>query len=125
MLSPLTEYNPELEIFAGDQVAPPDARGEIFGEISEMDLAAERLAVRDEQEREQFLGELVRTVARRIGSGVPPPVGQAIAGILKGMLKNVVSRAAGAGATLAGAPLGAAIGSGLASLAGETLGLEL
>ena len=96
MLSPLTEYNPELETFAGDRVASPDAGGEIFSETSEMDLAAELLAVRDEQELEQFLGELVRTVARRIGSAVPPPVGQAIAGILKGMLKNMVPRAASA-----------------------------
>src|SRR5215831_15059512 len=113
MLSPLTEYNPELETFAGDRVASPDARGEIFSETSEMDLAAELLAVKDEQELEQFLGELVGTVARAIG------------GILKGMLKNVVPRAASAAATLVGGPLGAAIGSGLASLAGETLGLEL
>jgi hypothetical protein len=125
MLSPLTEYNPELETFAGDRVASPDARGEIFSETSEMDLAAELLAVKDEQELEQFLGELVGTVARRFGSAVPPPVARAIGGILKGMLKNVVPRAASAAATLAGGPLGAAIGSGLASLAGETLGLEL
>jgi hypothetical protein len=125
MLSPLTEYNPELETFAGDWVAPPDARGEIFSETSEMDLAAELLAVRDEQELDQFLGELARTAARHIGSAVPPLVRQAIGGILKDMLKNVVPRAAGAGATLAGGPLGAAIGSGLASLAGETFGLEL
>jgi hypothetical protein len=125
MLSPLTEYNPELETFVGDRVASADARGEIFSETSEMDLAAELLAVRDGQELDKFLGELVRTVARRVGSAVPPPVGPDIADILKGMLKNVVPRAAGAGATLAGGPLGAAIGSGLASLAGEALGLEL
>ena len=125
MLSPLTEYNPELETFAGDRVAPPDAGGEIFSETGEMDLAAELLAVRDEQELEQFLGELVRTVVRRTGSAVPPLVGQAIGGVLKGVLKKVLPRAAGAAATLAGGPLGAAIGSGLASLAGETLGLEL
>jgi hypothetical protein len=123
MLSPLTEYNPELETFAGDRLASPDAG--IFSETSEMDLAAELLAVRDEQELEQFLGELVRTVARRIGSAVPPPVAQAIKGTLKDMLKNVAPRAAGAVATLAGGPFGATIGSGLASLAGETLGLEL
>jgi hypothetical protein len=125
MLSSLTEYTPELEIFAGDRVASPDARGEIFSETSEMDLAAELLAVKDEQELEQFLGELVRTVARRIGAPIPPPVAQAIGGILKGILKNVVPRPASAAATLPGGPLGAAIGSGLASLAGETLGLEL
>jgi hypothetical protein len=126
MLSPLTEYNPELETFAGDRVASPDTGGEIFSETSEMDLAAELLAVRDEQELDQFLGELVRTVARRIGSAVPPPVAQAIKGTLKDMLKNVAPpRAAGAAATLAGGPFGATIGSGLASLAGETLGLEL
>src|SRR5438045_6845863 len=106
MLSPLTEYKPELETFAGDLVASPDARGEIFSETSEMDLAAELLAVRDEQELDQFLGELVRTVARRIGSAVPPPVAPAVKDILKGMLKNVAPRAVSAAATLAGGPLG-------------------
>jgi hypothetical protein len=125
MLSLLTEYKPELETFAGDRITSPDAGNEIFGETSEMDLAAELLAVRDEQELEELLGELIRTVARRIDWAIPPPVAQAIRDILKGMLKNMVPRAASAAATLAGGPLGAGIGSGLASLAGETLGLEL
>src|SRR5260370_7640370 len=92
MLSPLTEYNPELETFAGDRVVSPDARGEIFSETSEMDLAAELLAVRDERELEQFLGELVRTVARRIGSALPPPAPPAITPTPNALPKNLPPR---------------------------------
>jgi hypothetical protein len=125
MHSPLTEYNPELEAFAGDRFGWPDtSRAEIFSETGEMDLAAELLAVRDEQELEQFLSDLVPALASRIGSAVPPQVGQAIGRILSGVLKKVVARA-GPAATLPDGSLGAAIGSGLASMAGEMLGWEL
>jgi hypothetical protein len=126
MPSALTEYSPEWETFQEGQFEWPGESGpQVFSEIDEMDLAAELLAVRDEQELDQFLGRLIRNVGRRIGATVRSPVGQAIARALKDVVKNVLPLAVGAAGTFVGGPLGTALGSGLAPMAGQALGLEL
>lgn len=126
MTSALTEYNPEWEAFEGQEAEWPGANGhEVHGESTELEFAAELLSVTDEHELDQFLGNLIRKVARTAGSALRSPLGRAVGGILKGVLKKTLPLAGGALGTFAGGPLGAQIGSGLASMAGRALGLEL
>jgi hypothetical protein len=129
MQNPLAEYNPELETFESEQFEQFEWSGESTGEVlseSEMlELAAELLEVRDEQELDRFLGDLVRKVSGAIGKVARSPLGRAIGGALKGAAGKLLPLAGGALGTFVGGPLGAKIGSGLASMAGRALGLEL
>lgn len=90
-------------------------------EVSEVDLASELMEVSDEEELEQFLGRLVRKVAR----GIRSPVGGALVGILKKAAKKALPVLGGAVGTYFGGPLGAAAGAKLAGAAGKAFGLEL
>jgi hypothetical protein len=126
MADALTEYDPELEIFEGEQLEWSSGGGAgVLTEIDEMELAAQLLEVRDEQELDQFLGGLIRKVGRAIGKVVRSPIGRAIGGALKGVVKTALPIAGGALGTFVGGPLGTAVGSSLASAAGRALGLEL
>jgi hypothetical protein len=126
MASPLTEYNPELEMFEGEQLESSGESGPgVLAETAEMELAAELLEVRDEQELDRFLGNLIRKVGSAVGTVVRSPIGRAIGGTLKGVIKTALPVAGGALGTFVGGPLGTAIGSNLASAAGSALGLEL
>ena len=98
---------------------------EILDEASQLELASELLAVSDEDELDRFLGDLIRKVARSVGSIVRSPLGKAIGNSLKSVIRTALPLAGGALGTLAGGPLGASIGSGLASMAGRAFGLEL
>ncbi|MEY9880950.1 hypothetical protein [Bradyrhizobium sp. USDA 329] len=126
MPSPLTEYSPEWETFEAEasELADSDRR-EIIDESTELDLASELLAVSNELELDQFLGDLIRKVGRAAGSIVHSPLGKAIGSRLKSVIKTALPLAGGALGTFAGGPLGASIGSGLASMAGRAFGLEL
>jgi hypothetical protein len=122
MASPLTEYNPELEMFEGEQFERSEESGAgALAETDEMELAAELLEVRDDR----FLGDLIRKVGSAVGTVVRSPIGRAIGGTLKGVIKTALPVAGGALGTFVGGPLGTAIGSKLASAAGSALGLEL
>jgi hypothetical protein len=126
MPSPLTEYTPEWETFEGEQFEwSTETDSAVLSEIDEIELAAELLAVRDEQELDQFLGGLIRKVGRTVGKVIRSPIGRAVGGVLKGVVKTALPLAGGALGTFVGGPLGTAIGSGLASMAGKALGLEL
>jgi hypothetical protein len=126
MPSPLTDYDPEWETFEPEASEWSGAAGyEVLGETAEIELATELLAVRDEQELDQFLDNLIRQVGRTVGSIAGSPLAQTLPRGLKGLLKQTLPLAGGALGTLAGGPLGASIGSGLASMAGRALGLEL
>ena len=126
MPSPLTEYSPEWEAFEDEASERSGANDrEILDESTQLELAAELLAVTDEHELDRFLGDLIRKVGRAVGSVVRSPLGQTIGNGLKGLIKTALPLAGGALGTLAGGPLGASIGSGLASMAGRAFGLEL
>jgi hypothetical protein len=126
MPSPLAEYNPELEVLEGEQSTWPGERGpEGLNETDELELAAELLAVTNEQELDQLLGTLIRKVGRTVGQVVRTPVAQAVGGVLKGLVTTALPRAGGVFGSFLGGPLGATIGSRLASVAGRALGLEL
>lgn len=123
----LTEYSPRLETLAA--LASGESQFEsfeaIFSEMEEMELASELLAVRNEEELDLFLGDLIKSVGSVIGKVVKSPIGSAIGGVLKTFAGKALPIAGGALGGIIGGPLGAQIGSGLASMAGKTLGLEL
>ena len=71
MPNPLTEYDPEWEAFEAEAPAwLGESSYEVLGESSELELATELLAVPDEHELDQFLGDLIRKVARTVGTTV-------------------------------------------------------
>jgi len=126
MASPLTEYQPELELFESEQLEwSGESGGGLLGETDEMEFAAELLEVRDEQELDRFLGNLIKKVGSAVGTVVRSPIGQTIRGTLKGVLRTALPVAGGALGTFVAGPLGTTIGGGLASMAGSALGLEL
>jgi hypothetical protein len=119
--NPLTEYTPQMETFEFGGTSP----GGVFSEDEEMELASELLELRDEQELDHFLGDIIKKVGGAIGGIVKSPIGRAIGGVLKGVAKTALPIAGGALGGVVGGPVGAMLGSNLASMAGGALGLEL
>ena len=89
-----------------------------------MELAAELLEIRDEQELDRFLGKLIRRVGGSLGRIVRSPIGRAIGGALKGAVKKAFPQAAGIIDAVGGGQLGPGLASNIASLAGNALGFE-
>jgi hypothetical protein len=97
--------------------------GVVLSEAEEYELASELLGVSSEEELDQFLGGLIKKVAKGAGRLFRGPIGQAVGGVLKGVAKKALPLAGGALDTLG--PLGAKIGSGVAAAAsGDTGGVE-
>ena len=96
----------------------------VFGEAEEAEFASELLEVASEQELDQFLGNLLSSAASAVGTAARSPLGQALGGVLKGVAKKALPLAGGALGAYVGGPLGAKIGHGLATAAGNALGLE-
>jgi hypothetical protein len=118
------EFNPEMENFEFQQSEWSGEGEAVFSEADEMELASELLEVNNEQELDQFLGNLIRKAGRALGRVVRSPIGQAVGGVLKGLASKALPLAGTALGGFVGGPLGAQIGSGLASAAGGALGLE-
>jgi uncharacterized protein (DUF697 family) len=91
--------------------------GELGSEM-ETELAAELLEINNEQELEQFLGDIVKSV----GSFIKGPVGQAVGGVLKQVAKTALPAVGGALGSFVAPGIGTAIGSQLGSMAGSALG---
>jgi hypothetical protein len=103
-----------------------EAEGEsTFGEVDQMEFAAELLEVQNEAELEYFLGGLLKAAVEKIGSALAGPVGGQLTGLLKKAAKTVVPIAGSAIGGMFGGPVGAALGGDIASTAGKLLGLEL
>jgi hypothetical protein len=60
-----------------------DEAESVFDEMDEMDLAAELLSLSDEQELDQFIGKIIRSAGKAVGSVISGPVGQALGSLLK------------------------------------------
>jgi hypothetical protein len=122
MQNPLSQYNPEMEMFESEQFEwSGETAGEVLGEGELMELAAELLEVRDEQELDRFLGDVFKKVKAFAAS----PVGKAIGGMLKGVLKKALPVAGRVAGSFFGGPIGATIGGKLGSLAGKLFEMEL
>jgi uncharacterized protein (DUF697 family) len=122
--NPLTDYSPQLEAFEYSQ-SDQGFSHSVLNESEVMELTAELLNVNNEQELDQFLGDLVSKVGKSVGKFIKSPAGQALGSVLKNVAKVALPTAAGALGTFLGGPVGTMIGSSLGSMAGKALGLEL
>jgi hypothetical protein len=121
-------FGQELEQYEGQQYFGESGAGELeipLGELQEMELASELLEVTSEQELEQFLGNLVRSVGRAAGGLMRSPLGQQLVAALKSAAQQALPLAGGALGNLIAPGAGGAVGSRLATQAGAALGLEL
>jgi uncharacterized protein (DUF697 family) len=109
-----------MSIYETYETYEQEGEGE-YGELPqemEAELAAELLEMTNEQELEQFLGDIVKGVGRFIRS----PIGQAVGGVLKQVAKTALPAVGGALGTFVAPGLGTAIGSQLGNLASGALG---
>jgi len=79
------EFETEFEV--GESEFENEFEGEVSGEMQEMELAAELLAVSNEQEMEQFLGGLIKSVGRAATNFAKSSAGKALGGILRSAAK--------------------------------------
>src|SRR5262249_60211439 len=71
-------------LIGGGEVGSP------LSEAQEIELASELLEISNEQELEQFLGNVFKSVARGVGGLIKSPVGRALGGILKNVAKKAL-----------------------------------
>jgi hypothetical protein len=117
-------YEGEAYEDEGEAYYETEAERSYADEAWEVEMAADLLAVRDEAELEQFLGNLVSSAAKGLSSLAKKAV-PILAPALKSVAKQALPFVGGALGGLAGGPIGAKIGSQLASSAGDLFGLEL
>jgi hypothetical protein len=94
-------------------------------DIQEMEMASSLMEINNEQDFEQFLGDLISKASSTIGDIAHSPVGQALGGILKSAAKQALPIAGQALGTYIGGPAGGQLGSQLATQAGQIFGLEV
>lgn len=99
----------------GHEMEMESYEGETLTEDEMMEYAAELMEVQSEQEFENFLGDIVSSVAQGLGSIIPGPAGQALGGLLKGAAKKLLPIAGSALGGFVGGPVGAMIGGRLGS----------
>jgi hypothetical protein len=93
-------------------------------ESPEMELAQELLEVTSEEELEEFLGKLVRSVARGASSFMKSGVGRAVGGVLRSVAKTALPMVGSALGTFVAPGIGTAIGGQLGSMASKLLETE-
>jgi hypothetical protein len=124
------EYETEYGEYEGGALAgsviSPDLESP-FSELEEMELASDLLEVTSEQEFEQFLADVFRSVGRAAGNLIRSDTGQALGGILKGSLSDAAKQALPVLGRAIGDVAGGYgdIGAQAGSAAGSLLGLEL
>lgn len=120
------ELQPEAFAYAGEWSGETGflAEGESpFSEAEEMELAYELLAVNNEAEMEQFLGNLFKKAwsgIKSFGSKIIKPLG----GVLKTVAKTALPFLATAAGTFFGGPAGGAIAGKLGSMVSQALEAE-
>ncbi|SAL70212.1 hypothetical protein AWB74_04105 [Caballeronia arvi] len=117
------EFETEFEV--GENEFENEFENEVSGEMQEMELAAELLAVSNEQEMEQFLGGLIKSVGRAATNFAKSSAGKALGGILRSAAKSALPIVGSALGNFIVPGAGGMIGGKLASMAGSALGLEL
>jgi uncharacterized protein (DUF697 family) len=96
----------------------------VVGELED-ELTNELLEVQSEEELEQFLGDLVKKVAKGVGGFIKSPVGKALGGALKSVAKVALPAAGAALGSFVAPGVGTAIGGKLGSAVGNLFELEL
>ena len=113
----------------GVGIGRPQTAGDTLGEEEELELALELLNVRNDQELEQFLGDVFKTIGKGLKSvgsfaakNILPVVGPA----LKQVAKTALPLAGGALGTLIPIPgVGTALGSALGGAVANALEMEV
>lgn len=129
----LLDYSPESEAFEAGAIAQSEsewpggtsAEEEVFGELEEMELAANLLEVGSEAELDRFLGNLIDRVGRAAGSVARSSTGQAVAGILKDAAKRVLPTIGRAIEQRVDSAARAGVSAQVVKAASQYLGLEL
>lgn len=102
--------------------------GELLSEAEEMELAMELLGVSNEDEMEQFLGKMFRSIGRglkKVGRFIGKKVLPKLGGVLKGLAKKALPFVGGALGSLIPIPgVGTALGSALGGAVSKALELE-
>lgn len=93
-------------------------------ESLESELAMELLTLNSEEELDQFLGKLARSVVRGASKFIKSPIGRALGGALKSVAKTALPMVGGAIGSFVAPGIGTAIGSKLGSMAGGLLEAE-
>ena len=100
---------------------------EISGELNEsleFELAQELLEINNEAELEEFLGKLVRGVARGASSFMKSGIGQAVGGVLRNVAKTALPMVGSALGSFVAPGIGTALGGKLGSMAAKLLEAE-
>jgi uncharacterized protein (DUF697 family) len=114
----LESQQPEMQGVVGEAESP-------LNEAQEMALAAEVLEISNEEELEQFLGNLIRGVSRGVGGFLRSGVGRSIGGILKNVARTALPMVGGAIGSFVAPGVGTAIGSRLGSMASQLFEVQL
>lgn len=89
----------------------------------EMNLASELLAIGEDAELDQFLGNIFKSVGRAVGGFVSSPIGRSLGGVLKGVAKQALPSLGGAlGSFIPG--VGSSLGTSLGSAASNLFEVE-
>jgi len=99
------------------------ASGEL-SEAYELELAQELLEITNEAELEEFLGKLVRGVARGASSFMKSGIGKAVGGVLRNVAKTALPMVGSALGSFVAPGLGTAIGGKLGGMAAKLLEAE-
>jgi hypothetical protein len=97
----------------------------VLHEETEMELAGDLLEVTNEEELEEFLGNVFRAVGSTLGRFAQSDTGRALTGIVRNAAREALPTIGGAVGSWISPTRGGAIGSQLAQQAGQLLGLEL
>jgi hypothetical protein len=97
--------------------------GSVFSEAQEVQLAEQLLELENEEELEQFLGDLIKKAGGAIGSLIKSPLGQALKGALTGVAGKILPAAGQAIGGIFGST-GAKIGSQIGSAANSAFGMS-
>ncbi len=116
-------FGPSREAGYGGFGAPNHGGGPLREE-EEMEYAAHLLGVNSEDELEEFLGDLVKSVAKAAGGFIHGPVGQALTGALKSVAQKALPMVGGALGTMIAPGVGTALGSQLGSAVGGMFEME-
>jgi uncharacterized protein (DUF697 family) len=112
-----TEYEDVGEVGEYGEVEEMEAAESPLHEVEEMEYAAELLEITDEQELEEFIGDLVKKAARAAGGLLRSPLGRQLTARLKKAARHALPVVGGALGTMVAPGVGTALGSKLGSLA--------
>lgn len=117
------EYQPELNEAYEHQEFHEFEVNEMH-EALELELAQELLEITNEAELEEFLGKLVRGVARGASSFMKSGIGKAVGGVLRTVAKTALPMVGSALGSMVAPGLGTAIGGKLGGMAANLLEAE-